>query len=62
MLQTSFVAYSVGGAFLGLAYFDLLYHLVALTVLVRAVVEKELVDGKSAAGQSGLFRSEVMKA
>lgn len=41
MLQASFVAYGVGGAFLGLAYFDLLYHLVALTVLVRVVVEKE---------------------
>ena len=44
MLQASFVAYGVGGAFLGLAYFDLLYHLVALSVLVRVVVEKELVE------------------
>ncbi len=42
MLQASFVAYAVGGAFLGLAYFDLLYHLIALTVLLRVVVEKEL--------------------
>ncbi|MDB4470886.1 putative O-glycosylation ligase, exosortase A system-associated [Deltaproteobacteria bacterium] len=42
MLQASFVAYAVGGAFLGLAYFDLLYHLVALTVLLRVVVENEM--------------------
>jgi probable O-glycosylation ligase (exosortase A-associated) len=48
MLQASFVAYAVGGAFLGLAYFDLLYHLVALTVLVRVVVERELkADGNN---------------
>ncbi|MDY0093813.1 MAG: putative O-glycosylation ligase, exosortase A system-associated [Candidatus Vecturithrix sp.] len=42
MLQASFVAYLVGGAFLGLAYFDLLYHLVALSVLLRVVVDREL--------------------
>ncbi len=42
MLQASFVAYAVGGAFLGLAYFDLLYHLVALTVLLRVVADREL--------------------
>lgn len=42
MLQASFVAYAVGGAFLGLAYFDLLYHLVALTILLRVVTEREL--------------------
>jgi probable O-glycosylation ligase (exosortase A-associated) len=42
MLQASFVAYAVGGSFLGLAYFDLLYHMVALTVLLRVVVDREL--------------------
>jgi len=42
MLQASFVAYMVGGAFLGLSYFDLLYHLVALTILVRVVVVNQL--------------------
>lgn len=39
MLQASFVAYAVGGAFLGLAYFDLLYHLFALSVLLRYCIE-----------------------
>jgi probable O-glycosylation ligase (exosortase A-associated) len=39
MLQVSVIGYAVGGAFLGLAYFDLYYHLVALLLLVRAQVQ-----------------------
>jgi probable O-glycosylation ligase (exosortase A-associated) len=35
MLQVSILAYASGGAFLGLAYFDLYYHLVVLTLLVN---------------------------
>lgn len=35
MVQASVVGYAVGGAFLGLAYFDLYYHLVALAVLLN---------------------------
>jgi putative inorganic carbon (HCO3(-)) transporter len=42
MLQVSLVGYAVGGAFLGLAYFDLFYHLVALLLLVRLEVRKAL--------------------
>ena len=41
MLQVSLVGYAVGGAFLGLAYFDLFYHLVALLAVTRAVVERQ---------------------
>ena len=33
MIQVSLVAYMVGGAFLGLGYFDYFYHLVALAVV-----------------------------
>jgi probable O-glycosylation ligase (exosortase A-associated) len=33
MLQVSLIAYATGGAFLGLAYFDLYYHLIVLTIL-----------------------------
>ncbi len=40
MLQVSLVGYLVGGAFLGLAYFDLPYHIMALMLLTRAEVEK----------------------
>lgn len=42
MLQVSLVGYAVGGAFLGLAYFDLYYHLIALMVLLRGVVESHV--------------------
>ena len=42
MLQVSIVAYAAGGAFLGLAYFDLYYHLVGLTVVLKRYVDEEL--------------------
>jgi putative inorganic carbon (HCO3(-)) transporter len=42
MLQAGVIAYAVGGLFLGLAYFDLPYHLMALLVVTQAVVKKEL--------------------
>lgn len=45
MIQVSLVGYGVGGAFLGLAYFDLVYHLIAITVAARALAERQLRDG-----------------
>lgn len=41
MLQTSLVGYAVGGAFLGLSYFDFYYHLIALLVVLRTIVDAE---------------------
>ena len=41
MVYISILAYSVGGAFLGLAYFDLYYHLIGIVVLVKIIVERE---------------------
>jgi probable O-glycosylation ligase (exosortase A-associated) len=38
MMQVSVVGYAVGGAFLGLAYFDLYYNLVAIVVIVKGVI------------------------
>ena len=38
MVQVCLVGYAVGGAFLGLAYFDLYYHLVAVLVILGAIV------------------------
>jgi len=35
MLQVSLIGYAASGAFLGLAYFDLYYHMVALVVLAK---------------------------
>lgn len=42
MTQVSLVGYAVGGAFLGLAYFDFYYHVLALMVLNRSLLEKAL--------------------
>lgn len=42
MTQVSLMGYAVGGAFLGLAYFDFFYHLLAIMVLNRYLLEKTL--------------------
>jgi putative inorganic carbon (hco3(-)) transporter len=41
MIQVSMVAYMSAGAFLGLAYFDFIYHLVAIVVVVFHMVVVE---------------------
>jgi hypothetical protein len=38
MVQVSLVAYAVSGAFLGLAYFDLFYNLLAIAVIAKIAV------------------------
>lgn len=38
MLQVSLVGYGVSGAFLGLAYFDYYYHLIAITLITWSLV------------------------
>ena len=50
MLQVSLVGYVVGGLFLGLAYFDLPYSLLALVVATHGVVAKELRGARQPAG------------
>lgn len=45
MTQVSLVGYAVGGLFLGLAYFDLYYHLIGITVLNRYILENKLHGG-----------------
>lgn len=47
MTYVSLVGYAVGGTFLGLAYFDFYYHLIAIMVLNRAIVEKALLAGET---------------
>lgn len=42
MCQVSLVAYGIGGAFLGLAYFDLPYHIMAIIVLCNLFVTQTL--------------------
>jgi len=42
MLQVSFIAYWVGGAFLSLSYFDLPWHLVSFVVLVEGFLKRRI--------------------
>jgi putative inorganic carbon (HCO3(-)) transporter len=46
MLRLSLVAYAVGGAFLGLAYFDLYYDVVAGVILLKIIVRRELAQAR----------------
>ncbi len=46
MLQVSLIGYTIGGAFLGLAYFDLPYHIIALVLVCRSFVERTLQPSK----------------
>jgi len=41
MLRAALVAYAVGTAFLGLSYWDILYHLIFISVLVRKFAYEE---------------------
>ena len=50
MLQVSLIGYTVGGLFLGLAYFDLPYSLLALVVATHSVVVRELRAEPQSAG------------
>lgn len=56
MLQVSLIGYAVSGAFLGLAYFDYYYTLVAMTIGLGVVHERYLREGvprPAAAGPTG---------
>lgn len=62
MIQVSIIGYAVGGTFLGLAYFDLYYHLVAIALLVRAYVSREILGGEASlvppGGKRALYEIE----
>jgi probable O-glycosylation ligase (exosortase A-associated) len=47
MTQVSLVGYAAAGAFLGLAYFDLYYNLVAAVVLAKSIVTESLRENDS---------------
>ncbi len=42
LLQVCLIGFATGGAALGVAYFDLLYHIIGLVVLTSVVVRREL--------------------
>lgn len=46
MTQVSLVAYGSGGAFLQLSYFDLPWHIVSLVIVVRQIVEREMLASR----------------
>jgi len=46
MVRASLIAYMVGTAFLGLAYWDLLYHLIFISVLIKKFAFEELAELK----------------
>lgn len=48
MCQVSMVGFMVAGAFLGLAYFDLIFSLIALVVVARSLVEQDLAGASTA--------------
>jgi probable O-glycosylation ligase (exosortase A-associated) len=64
MLQVSMVGYAASGAFLGLAYFDLYYDIIAMMVICQAVlleqIQQESSDNKQPA--SSIATSAIGKA
>jgi probable O-glycosylation ligase (exosortase A-associated) len=58
MLRLSLIAYCVGTLFLGLSYWDLLYHLIFIAVLVRQFALKEL-DEKSGDNRTPVNKERV---
>jgi probable O-glycosylation ligase (exosortase A-associated) len=46
MSQVSLIGYMSAGAFLGLQYFDFFYHLVAIVVMTRLLVERRLAEAE----------------
>jgi probable O-glycosylation ligase (exosortase A-associated) len=51
MIQVSLVGYMSAGAFLGLAYFDYVYHLVAVVVVVHFLISAETSSVPAGAAQ-----------
>jgi probable O-glycosylation ligase (exosortase A-associated) len=62
MVEVSLAAYAVSGAFLSMSYFDLFYHLVVITVLLKVFVARsasEAIAAPPSAGLSPLPRAGV---
>ena len=47
MTQVSLAAFAVGGAFLGLSYFDLYWNLVAILVVAKLLLESSIAPSAS---------------
>lgn len=49
MLQVSMIGYASAGAFLGLAYFDFYYDLIAMMVICRVILKEQILEIEAAA-------------
>jgi probable O-glycosylation ligase (exosortase A-associated) len=60
MAQVSIVGYFVGGAFLGRAYFDLYYHVLAMVLITQQIVRTEIeAAGATEAPRRSRFPAQV---
>ncbi len=60
MIQVSMVSYMSAGTFLGLAYFDYIYHLIIIVVVVYALIQSPQPSGSTALPwPSGAFRAAL---
>ena len=55
MLRMSIVSYAVGGTFLGLAYFDLYYNVIAAVVLLKIIVQRQLAEERAEARMASIW-------
>ena len=53
MVQVSLIGYAVGGAFLGLAYFDLYYNFIAMLAALRLLVTRHMAGEQAPASTTG---------
>ena len=60
MLQLSFIAYASGGAFLGLSYFDLPYHMLISVSAIYVIVKRELKDKEPKKPPQGFYAKQAM--
>ena len=59
MIQVSLIGYAAGGAFLGMSYFDLPYHLMIILVLTAkfaGLLEKQPAPIRTMTGKPPAFR------
>ncbi len=64
MIQVSMVGYATAGAFLGLGYFDLYYHLIAITVMTWILIQQEQASSppvEAVPQRAGFTRHKTIK-
>ena len=61
MAQVSMLGYAVAGAFLGLAHFDLYYHLICIIVLNKVILLNEEAPVEASQGEKTKIRNMVFK-